>query len=144
MKKTATAFLAVMALLLALATAACSNSSSGGGSGPTYGGGSAGDGNVTATEAELAVITEMNYARTKPQEYVSQRLQPLVSSSSGTYLTALNECISQMNAMSPLRELAFGQGLYKAAQEWVAEQGKGSSTGHASNWDALLFCQNGF
>ena len=129
MRKTAISFCVAAALLFAAGLVSCADSSSS----DSGSGSSIVDSKAEASEAEKAVITEMNYARTKPAEYVSKKLQPLVSSSSGTYLTALNECISQMNSMSALGELSYGQGLYVAAKEWVVEQGKGTSTGHDPN-----------
>ena len=78
----------------------------------------------------------MNYARTKPQDYVTARLQPLVASASGTYRTALEECISEMNAMSALSAYTAADGLYKCAAEWVAQQGATEATGHDSNLSA--------
>ena len=85
------------------------------------------------SEMELAVITEMSYARTKPAEYVSQRLQPLVEAATGTYLEALNECITQMNAMSALPALTAADGLYKCANEWVVSSGPAGTIGHDPN-----------
>ncbi len=133
MRKTAIAFLAVLALLFSAGLISCSDSTS-----SDSGSGSSVDVDAVASDSEKAVITEMNYARTKPGEYVTKKLQPLVSKSSGSYLTALNECISQMNAMTAIEELSYGQGLYVAAKEWVEEQGKGSSTGHQSGWDSRI------
>lgn len=135
MRKTAISFFAAAALLFAAGLVSCSDSSSSdGGDGSS----SIVDSKAEASEAEKAVITEMNYARTKPAEYVTKKLQPLVSQSSGTYLTALNECISQMNAMTAIGELSYGQGLYVAAKEWVVEQGKGTSVGHQSGWNSRV------
>jgi uncharacterized protein YkwD len=124
--------------LLILVFASCTFSAEGSiGSSDTTGSssgtGTASTGAGTATELEQAVITEMNLARTSPRDYVTQRLQPLVSSSSGSYLAALNECISQMNSMAAVGSLSFGNGLYKAAKEWVDTQGAGTSTGHDTN-----------
>ena len=133
MKKTAFAFFAALVLFFTAGLVSCADSTS-----SDSGDSSSVDSNATATDAEKAVITEMNYARTKPAEYVTKKLQPLVSKSSGSYLTALNECISQMNSMPARGELSYGQGLYLAAKEWVNEQGKGSSTGHQSGWDSRI------
>ncbi|MBQ4024602.1 MAG: CAP domain-containing protein, partial [Treponema sp.] len=53
-------------------------------------------------------------------------------------LAALNECIAEMNAMTALSPLDWGEGLYKAADEWARTQGPTGQTGHASNtWDRV-------
>ncbi len=88
---------------------------------------------VNPSALELAVITEMNFARTEPQRYVTERLVPQRTNptfknfDSTTFDTYLEECIAQMNAMTPLTPLTFGAGLYKAAQDWVAIQGQGTT-----------------
>ncbi|MBP5156416.1 MAG: CAP domain-containing protein [Treponema sp.] len=145
-------------LLAALLFASCSHSSSSSsdGGGNTYSGGgttgtdqgtgtggsSSSSGTtsaVTPTEMEAAVLTEMNFARTNPQGYVNarlvpQRTNPTVNlSGTSTYQSALEECISQMNAMTPIGSLSLGAGLYKAAREWVVTQGAGTTTGHDPN-----------
>lgn len=130
-------FLAALLLLLA----ACSHSSGGGGGGGAAESG--GDSSATPTATELAVITEMNFARTRPAEYVIQRLVPQQSHptlmrdniNAADFQAALAECIAQMNVMTPIGSLSAGNGLYKAAREWVQKQGAGSSTGHQSGWD---------
>lgn len=132
-------------LLAALLFASCSHSSSGGNNNEsTYSVTSTGTSNssgssVTATVAEQAVITEMNFARTDPRGYVTSRLVPQRSnptvnlSGTSTYQSALEECIAEMNAMTSVGSLTFGSGLYKAAQSWVSTQGAGNQTGHDSN-----------
>lgn len=82
----------------------------------------------SATSLEAAVLAELNFARTKPKEYVAARLQPYAASGS----TALKECISEMNKMSPVAALKEGAGLTKTAREWVAVQGPTGETGHGS------------
>lgn len=90
-----------------------------------------------ATATEMAVITEMNYARTHPQDYVQTRLIPRQTppyfNNSTTYLATLNECITQMNAMTPVGALQFSQGLYESAVDWVETQGPTGDTGHDPN-----------
>ncbi|MBQ6566871.1 MAG: CAP domain-containing protein [Treponema sp.] len=136
-------------MVLSLATS-CKHGGGGGGGGAVYspsspssssGGGSKNTGNsVSPTEAELAVIEEMNFARTQPQEYVAERLEPWLSwydppsSHSQAYLQS---CIDEMNAMTPVGKLSFGTGLYIAAQKHVEVQGKGTTAedhGHMSDW----------
>ena len=125
--------------VLVLFCTACTHSSGNGGGGDGTSGTGADTSTPTATE--LAVITEMNFARTKPQDYVTQRLVPqrtnptINLNGTSSFSVALEECIAQMNAMSPLGSLSAGNGLYKAAREWVQTQGAGSSTGHQSGWD---------
>ena len=124
MKKTIVPFLVMLVLCLA----ACSHSSSSSSD--------ESDGSASPTSTEQAVITEMNFARTRPKEYVAQRLVPqqtnptLSGSDSSTFQDALAEGIDQMSAMTAFGGLSFGSGLYKAAQSWVKTQGAGTSTGH--------------
>lgn len=166
MRKTAISFFAAVALLFAVGLVSCSDSSSsnsssdsayevspGSGTSPSSNSSSSGSSSPsssgtassnTASEMEMAVLSEMNYARTKPREYVTNRLVPQRTNptvnlgNSSTYQAALEECISQMNAISSLGALSYGQGLYLAAREWVVEQGRGSSVGHDPNLDGRI------
>ena len=126
-------FLAVLVLFCV----ACSHSSSGDG-------GDAGSDSASPTETELAVIAEMNFARTRPQEYVNQRLVPQQTNPTilrsntnrSEFDTCLQECITEMQGMSPRGSLSSGIGLYRAARDWVQVQGKGThstDTGHDPN-----------
>ncbi len=77
------------------------------------------------------VVDEMNFARTKPKQYVTERLMPLVgtNTSSATYSSYLDSCISDMNSMTPVNELKLERGgLSKSAQEWCDIQGKHSKS----------------
>ena len=88
----------------------------------------------SASDQELAVIEEMNYARTKPKEYVTQRLSPKYSTNqSESYLAALDEVIDRMNRMNPLPELESASGLTKCAKEWVKVSGPKGFIGHDRN-----------
>ncbi len=101
------------------------------------------------TTLEQAVLNEMNFARAHPQLYVTQRLEPLKNgsnihvdwSTTGTFLTTLQECINEMNAMSPIPELQWGGRLKMSAMEWVTIQGAGTGLedhGHDRNtWDRM-------
>lgn len=128
-------FLAVLVLFCA----ACSNSSSGDG-------GDTGSDSASPMETELAVIAEMNFARTRPAEYVTQRLVPqqtnptILRSNTNEieFRACLQECINEMIALdsSPRGSLSSGIGLYRAARDWVQVQGKGThstDTGHDPN-----------
>lgn len=89
----------------------------------------------TLSELELAVIEELNFARTQPQKYVTQRLSTLVSSkNSESYAAALDEVIDEMNRMkTPLPALTNANGLNKCAAEWVKVSGPKGTVGHESN-----------
>ena len=51
--------------------------------------------NYTASEIEIAVIEEINFARTNPKDYVTQRLSNRYkSNSSESYKKALDEVIA--------------------------------------------------
>ena len=91
----------------------------------------------TASEIELAVIDEINYARTKPKDYVTHRLSTRYSAnSSESYQEALDEVIDQMNKMTALPELTEADGLGKCATEWVNVSGPKGTVGHDSNISA--------
>lgn len=127
---------------LSIARANASSSGSGSSSGSSGGSSTNLSGLTEAarkhTAEEIAVLTEQNYARTNPKEYVQTRLIPLRQSYTGDKLAALNECIAEMNAMTALSPLDWGEGLYKAADEWARTQGPTGQTGHASNtWDRV-------
>lgn len=87
---------------------------------------------------EQVVVDEINYARTNPQEYVKERLQPSVATSHGTYLEGLKECIELMNSMEPVPALELDENLSKACKEWIDEQGPTGESGHDKNlWDRI-------
>ena len=118
-------FITILTLCMALVFSACGGDSSDDSSSTSS--------PSSSTSEELAVITEMNFARTNPTGYVTSRLVPLRSSYTGGKLDALNECISEMNAMTPVGSLTHDDGLYKAAAAWVQEQGPTGTTGHDAN-----------
>ena len=88
----------------------------------------------TLSEEEQAVIDEINFARTKPKEYVTYRLSPSVldvSKKSESYIAALDEVVDRMNRMtSPLPELTQADGLNKCAAEWIKISGPVGYIGH--------------
>jgi uncharacterized protein YkwD len=86
----------------------------------------------TPTQQETDVIKEMNYARTKPKEYVEQRLQPLVgkAKNSASYEAALEEVIDRMNRMNALPAFTEVPELHRCAKEWVEVSGPSGYLGH--------------
>ena len=77
------------------------------------------------------IIEEMNFARTQPKQYVTQRLSPLYNENhTDSYLTALDEVVDYMNRMKALPELKSTQGLYKCAKDWVDSSGPAGTVGH--------------
>ena len=93
--------------------------------------------NYTASEIEIAVIEEINFARTNPKDYVTQRLSNRYkSNSSESYKKALDEVIDQMQRMKALPELVEADGLCKCAAEWVNVSGPQGTVGHDSNISA--------
>ena len=83
------------------------------------------------------IIEEMNFARTQPKQYVTQRLSPLYNEKhTDSYLEALDEVVDYMNRMKALPELTSAQGLYKCAKEWVDISGPSGTVGHDSNISA--------
>lgn len=89
---------------------------------------------TVASNDEMAVIDEMNYARTKPMEYVDKRLKPLVTNEINTYQSFLAECISEMESMKALQPLTYNEACYLAAKEWVEKSGPKGTVGHENNF----------
>ena len=89
---------------------------------------------TVASNDEMAVIDEMNYARTKPMEYVDKRLKPLVTNEINTYQSFLAECISEMELMKALQPLTYNEACYLAAKEWVEKSGAKGTIGHEDNF----------
>ncbi len=91
--------------------------------------------NSTHSELELAIIEEMNYARTKRSEYIKERLEPLVEEGDNSpYQVALADLISDMKAItSNLKEFTPAEGLHKCAKEWVDISGPVGTVGHDEN-----------
>ncbi len=89
----------------------------------------------TPTEFELAVIDEMNYARTKPKEYVYKRLAAKVddTKSESSYQIALEEVIDKLNRMTALPALTPSDNLHKCAKEWIVVSGPSGYLGHDEN-----------
>ena len=90
----------------------------------------------TLSEEEQAVIDEINFARTQPKKYVTERLSPSVldvSKKTESYIAALDEVVDRMNRMkTPLPELTKADGLNKCAAEWVKISGPEGYVGHES------------
>ena len=93
--------------------------------------------------AEQNVIAEINFARTEPQRYVTERLEGLVRNEVSTYQSALLELITEMNKMSPRKKLDFKAELHNAADEWVKESGPEGVVGYAKDWSDRIakFCK---
>ena len=93
--------------------------------------------------AEQNVIAEINFARTEPQRYVTERLEGLVRNEVSTYQSALLELITEMNKMSPRKKLDFKAKLHNAADEWVKESGPEGVVGYAKDWSDRIakFCK---
>ena len=89
----------------------------------------------TLSELELEIIQEINFARTEPKKYVTQRLSIVdTSKKSESYIAALDEVVDKMSRMNaPLPALTTADGLNKCAKEWVNISGPVSYVGHESN-----------
>ena len=92
----------------------------------------------TPTDVEKEILAEMNFARTKPAEYVEQRLQPLVGKSKNkeSYEAALAEVIDEMSRMKALAAYTWTDDLHKCAMEWVVISGPSGYVGHDENLGA--------
>lgn len=85
-------------------------------------------GSAFAIRLEREVVEEINFARTRPQEYVKARFQPYVDA--GKASDAMKECINEMKSMAALKPLQVAAGLTLTAREWVALQGPSGYIGH--------------
>ncbi len=80
------------------------------------------------------IIEEMNFARTQPKQYVTQRLSTLYNEKhTDSYFAALDEVVDQMSRMKAIPELQSAQGLYKCAKDWVDSSGPVGTIGHDPN-----------
>ena len=87
----------------------------------------------TLSDEEQAVIDEINFARTEPKEYVTQRLSPSVldvSKKSESYIAALEELTDRMLRMEAVPGLTPASGLNKCSAEWVKISGPEGYVGH--------------
>ncbi|MBP5175807.1 MAG: hypothetical protein ILP07_07850, partial [Treponema sp.] len=66
-----------------------------------------------------SLVSELNFARTKPRDYVKTRLMPLYSGGNSRYQKALGELIDEMNGMVAVNQLAFSEELYSSAKDWT-------------------------
>lgn len=82
---------------------------------------------VQPSELDMAVLEELNLARTAPKEYAENYIKPIASHFSAEYV---NECIEEMSALEPLSPLAFAMGLWKVAKAHVDSQGPTGKVGH--------------
>lgn len=90
------------------------------------------------TDEEKGVLSEINYARTNPKDYVNKRLKPLLNTNlSDSTKAALNELINQMNSMAALPSLSFSNELGYSAYELALEFEQKGGTSYTSNWDRL-------
>ncbi len=86
------------------------------------------------SQLEEDIIAEINFARTKPGEYVEKRLKTIdASKKSDSYKEALNEIIYDLSRLSAAPELQTANGLNKCAKEWVNISGPSGYVGHESN-----------
>ena len=88
----------------------------------------------TPSAEELAVISEINYARTDPKDYVTHRLSVIdLSKKSDSYKAALDELVDKMTHMNDLPALTSSLGLTRCAAEWVNISGPEGYVGHDSS-----------
>src|SRR5205823_1648490 len=79
----------------------------------------------------LAVLEEINFARTNPQQYA----QSLATHSDGS--RGLAETVSFLKRARPLPPLSFEDGLASSAQMHVAEQGARGTIGHGNPFSRM-------
>jgi len=99
------------------------------------------------TDAEAAIIIEVNMVRTDPAAYASNFLDPLRAYYRGRLLQypgeiaiqtnegirALDECIRVLEKSSPLSPLVPNKGLTLAARDHAKDQARTGQTGHTGS-----------
>jgi uncharacterized protein YkwD len=80
----------------------------------------------------LAVLEEINFARTNPQQYAQS-----LATRGGGDTRALAETISFLKKARPLPALSFEDGLALAAQMHVTEQGPRGAIGHGNPFSRM-------
>ena len=88
-------------------------------------------------EQSEAVLREINFARTNPQEYAR-----IVAAQPTKDERARNEAVNFLNRARPLHPLTFSNGLAMGAMSHVTGQGSTGATGHqgadrSSPWDRM-------
>lgn len=83
-----------------------------------------------AAENSLAVLQEMNYARTNPHEY-AQLIYTQADDRSKCDAHAMQEAVNYLNRAKPLAPLTYSNGLAMGAMEHVLDQGDAGTYGHA-------------
>ena len=103
--------------------------------------------NAKVIEAE--VIAELNFARTEPQRYATERLEPLLKRFESDKLSYVNsegdrmmtsegvdavvEAIAEMKKATPCGKLTANPNLTKMAQAFATDLGKNGITGHVDS-----------
>jgi uncharacterized protein YkwD len=95
------------------------------------------------SELEKEVVIELNLARTNPKKYAS-KIEQFKRFYAGNYIyiagqtqiatregvSAVNEAIDHLRAITPLQPLKVSRGLSQAAQAHMNDQGETGLTGH--------------
>ena len=90
------------------------------------------------------VVAEVNYVRTRPQEYAQKRLVPRLKKFKGTYyyitntrklataegVTPVKECIEMLKRQKPLKPFTMNRVLCIAAQMHAKDQKRTGAIGH--------------
>lgn len=103
----------------------------------------AGNGDCTATDMAREVLSEINLARTRPDEYVDflkafrrtfrgnlYRLQERTFVDTEEGVAAVDEAIAYLTRQLPIEPLSWSPQLARAAAELVRESGRTGDTGH--------------
>lgn len=108
-------------------------------------------GKITATERD--VIDEINLMRRDPARYARTCLAPMRAYYDGNLLkypgsipvvtvegvSALDECIRELERVRPLSPLARCQGLSLSARDLTLDQGRTGATGHSGSDGSSVF-----
>lgn len=94
-----------------------------------------------ADDVSVAVLQEINLARTNPHQY-AQFIAADADARSKSDPRAMEEAVKFLSRAKPLPPLAFSNGLSMSAMAHVADQGSAGATGHSgtdrsSPWDRM-------
>lgn len=79
------------------------------------------------TAFEMAILAEVNLARSNPRSYFDNYIAPQESAFSSSYFKS---CKTDMYRAGNLASLSYKEGLYKVAKAHVLTQGQTTKTGH--------------
>ena len=90
-----------------------------------------------ASDLSAAVLSEMNLARTAPQQYAQLVASRLAGYRGKEGPRVVEEAVRFLAKAKPLPALTFSEGLSNAALSHVLTQGAAGGTGHGNPWTRM-------